>query len=61
VRFVEARTVTGGPAPEEIGRALGERRAAHTRATSAHREWAGKVRERLRMLDELAREWGEAV
>jgi argininosuccinate lyase len=61
VRFVEARTVTGGPAPEETRRALGERRTAHLRAASAHRERAEGIRERLRALDELAREWGEAV
>jgi argininosuccinate lyase len=61
VRFVEVRAVTGGPAPEETGRAIGERRAAHARAAAAHRERAGKVRERLRALDELAREWGDAV
>ncbi len=58
VRFVRTRTVTGGPAPEETERALGERRAAHDRAVSAHRERAGKVRERLRELDELARDRG---
>jgi argininosuccinate lyase len=61
VRFVEVRALTGGPAPEETERALGERRADHARAVSVHRERAEKVRERLRGLDELAREWGEAV
>jgi argininosuccinate lyase len=61
VRFVEVRTVIGGPAPEETGRAIGERRAAHARAAAAHRDRAVKVRERLHALDDLAREWGEAV
>jgi hypothetical protein len=40
-------------------RALGERRTAHVRAASVHRERVEKVRERLQGLDELAREWGE--
>ena len=60
VRFVEVRALTGGPAPEEMRRALGERRTAHARAASVHRERVEKVRERLQGLDELARQWGEA-
>jgi argininosuccinate lyase len=58
VRFVEIRTLPGGPAPQEVTRMLEERRATHSRAVSLHRERAEKIRERLREL-EAAAEWTE--
>ena len=58
-RFVEIRGLPGGPAPEEMRRALEERRAAHARSTFRHRQRAEKVRKRLRELDAVAKEWGE--
>jgi argininosuccinate lyase len=58
VRFVEIRALPGGPAPEEMRRALEERRVAHSRATSLHQRRAEKFRERLRELDAVVREWG---
>ncbi len=57
VRFVENRTLPGGPAPQEVTRMLEERRATHVRVVSLHRERAEKIRERLRELD--AAEWSE--
>jgi argininosuccinate lyase len=59
VRFVELRTLPGGPAPQVMRRALDERRAAHARATSVYRERADAVRERLHALDTIAKGWGE--
>jgi argininosuccinate lyase len=56
VRFVEIRTLPGGPAPREVTRMLDERRATHVRAVSLHRERAEKIGERLRELDAAA-EW----
>jgi argininosuccinate lyase len=58
VRFVEIRTLPGGPAPQEVTRMLEERRATHSRAVSLHRERAEKIQERLREL-EAAAEWTE--
>jgi argininosuccinate lyase len=60
VRFVEIRTLPGGPAPQEVTRMLEERRATHSRVVSLHRERSEKVRERLREL-EAAAEWTEPV
>jgi argininosuccinate lyase len=57
VRFVELRNLPGGPAPQEVTRMLGERRATHARATALRQERAQKVRERLRELDVVAKEW----
>ncbi len=59
VRFVELRTLPGGPAPQAMRRALDERRAAHARATSVYRERADAVRERLHALDTIAKGWDE--
>jgi argininosuccinate lyase len=53
-RFVEIRALPGGPAPEEMSRALGGRRTAHAGALSRWRERAQKMRDALRRLDELA-------
>jgi argininosuccinate lyase len=58
-RFVEIRALPGGPAPEEMRRALEERRIAHSRTASLRQQRAEKIRERLRELDAVAREWGE--
>ncbi len=57
VRFVEIRTLPGGPAPEEMKRALQERRTAHTRALSVHREKAERLRKRLQQLETAAKSW----
>jgi argininosuccinate lyase len=57
VRFVEIRTLPGGPAPEEVKRALQERRTAHTRALSVHREKAERLRKRLQELETTAKSW----
>ncbi len=57
--FVEIRALPGGPAPEEVKRALTERRASHARAVRAHRERAQKVRERLQELDTMTEGWGK--
>jgi argininosuccinate lyase len=59
VCFVEIRALPGGPAPEEIKRALQERRTAHARATSVHRERAEKISKRLQELDMTVKGWGE--
>jgi argininosuccinate lyase len=59
VHFVEIRALPGGPAPEEIKRALQERRTAHARATSVHRERAEKVSKHLQELDTTVEGWGE--
>jgi argininosuccinate lyase len=58
VRFVEIRTLPGGPAPQEVARMLEERRATHVRAVSLHSERAEKIRERLQELDATV-EWTE--
>ncbi|MCA1716804.1 MAG: argininosuccinate lyase, partial [Actinobacteria bacterium] len=60
-RFVEIRTLPGGPAPEEMKRALEERRIAHSRTTSLQQLRTDKIRERLHKLDAVTREWGEGV
>jgi len=59
VRFVEIRSLPGGPAPEEMRRALEERRMTHSRTASLHQRRTEKIQERLRELDAVAREWGE--
>jgi argininosuccinate lyase len=59
VRFVEIRALPGGPAPEETGRALEERRTTHARATSVHREKTEKISIRLQELDTTAKAWGK--
>src|SRR5215218_887764 len=59
VRFVEIRALPGGPAPEEMRRALENRRTAHTRRTSLYRQRTERIRARLRELDAVAKEWGE--
>jgi argininosuccinate lyase len=59
VRFVEVRTLPGGPAPKEVTRMLDERQATHARARSFHRERVEKIRERLRQLDTVAAEWAK--
>ncbi len=51
VRFVEARSLPGGPAPKEVTRMLDGRRATHANAVSLHNERVEKIRERLRALD----------
>jgi argininosuccinate lyase len=58
VHFVEIRALPGGPAPEETNRALEERRTAHARAISVHRERAEKISKRLQELDATVTEWG---
>jgi argininosuccinate lyase len=57
--FVEIRTLPGGPAPEEVGRALVERRTAHARRISRHRQLEEKIRARLRELEAVTKRWGE--
>jgi argininosuccinate lyase len=57
--FVQIRALPGGPAPEEMRRALEERRTAHTRRISGHRQREEKIRARLRELDAVAKGWGE--
>jgi argininosuccinate lyase len=57
VRFVEIRTLPGGPAPEEMKRALQDRRTAHTLALSVHREREEKLRKRLQELETTAKGW----
>ena len=59
VRFVEIRALPGGPAPEEMRRALEDRRTAHTRRTSLYRQRTERIRARLRELDAVAKAWGE--
>jgi argininosuccinate lyase len=59
MRFVKIRALPGGPAPEEVRRALKQRRTAHAGAVSFHRERAAKVSKRLQKLDDVAKEWGE--
>jgi argininosuccinate lyase len=59
VRFVEIRSLPGGPAPEETRRALEERRTTHTRVTSVHRERAEQISKRLQELDSTATSWGK--
>jgi argininosuccinate lyase len=59
VRFVETRALPGGPAPDEMKRALEERRTTHTRAASLHRRRAERIRKRLRELDVTVEQWGE--
>jgi argininosuccinate lyase len=54
VRFVEIRTLPGGPAPREVTRMLEERRATHARAVALQSERTEKIRERLRELDAAA-------
>ena len=54
VHFVETRDLPGGPAPQEIKRALAQRRAALDGARSLHQEREARVRDRLRELDETA-------
>jgi argininosuccinate lyase len=61
VRFVQVRELPGGPAPAEMRRTLEERRVAHSRTVSLHRQRAGEIRERLRELDALVREREERV
>ena len=61
VRFVEIRALPGGPAPAEMKRALEERRIVLTHTTSLRRQRAEKIRERLRELDAVVKEWGERV
>jgi argininosuccinate lyase len=58
VRFVEIRTLPGGPAPREVTRMLEERWATHARAVALQSERTEKIRERLRELDAAA-EWTE--
>jgi argininosuccinate lyase len=60
-RFVEVRALPGGPAPEEMRRALEERRIARSRTASSHERRKEKIRERLRELDAVVKEWGERV
>jgi argininosuccinate lyase len=57
--FVEIRALPGGPAPEEIKRALEERRNAHAKAISVHRERAEKISKRLQELDTTVKGWDE--
>ncbi len=57
VHFVETRDLPGGPAPQEIKRALAQRRAALDGARSLHQEREARVRDRLRELDETANDW----
>jgi argininosuccinate lyase len=59
VHFVEIRALPGGPAPEEMKRALKERRAAHAKTTSFHQERAEKISKRLQELDTTVKGWGE--
>jgi argininosuccinate lyase len=59
VRFVETRTLPGGPAPDEMRRALEERRTTRARVASLHRRRTEKIRDRLLELDARAEEWGE--
>jgi argininosuccinate lyase len=59
VRFVEIRSLPGGPAPEETRRALEERRTTHTRVISVHRERAEQISKRLQELDSTATSWGK--
>jgi argininosuccinate lyase len=59
VRFVETRALPGGPATGQMRRALEERRTAHARATSVHRQRMKKVHKRLQELDAMAKEWAE--
>jgi argininosuccinate lyase len=57
VHFVEIRALPGGPAPEEIKRALEERRTARAKAISVHRERAGKISKRLQELVTTVKGW----
>jgi argininosuccinate lyase len=59
IGFVEIWTLPGGPAPEEVRRALQDRLGAHARAVRAHRERAQKVRKRLQELDTTTEGWGK--
>ena len=59
VRFVEIRTLPGGPASGEMRRMLEERRIAHSRGASLHQRRTEKIQERLRELDAVVKEWGE--
>jgi argininosuccinate lyase len=59
VRFVEVRALPGGPAPEEMRRALEERRNAGSRRASLQWRRTERIRERLRELEATTREWGE--
>jgi argininosuccinate lyase len=59
VRFVETRTLPGGPAPDEMRRALEERRTTRARVASLHRRRTERIRDRLLELDARAEEWGE--
>jgi argininosuccinate lyase len=58
VRFVEVRTLPGGPAPEEIRRVLEERRIDLSRTASSHERRREKIRDRLRELEAVVRERG---
>jgi argininosuccinate lyase len=60
-RFVEVRALPGGPAPEEMRRALEERRIARSLTASSHERRTEKIRDRLRELDAVVKEWGERV
>jgi argininosuccinate lyase len=59
MRFVKIRALPGGPAPEEVKRALKQRCTAHAGAVSLHRERVAEVSKRLQELDDVAKEWGE--
>jgi argininosuccinate lyase len=57
--FVEIRALPGGPAHEEMRRAIEERRSVLTRATSLRQQRTVKIRQRYGELDAVAKEWGE--
>ncbi len=59
VHFVDTRALPGGPAPDETKRALEERRTAHAKAISVHRERAEKISKRLQELDATVKGWDE--
>jgi argininosuccinate lyase len=59
VRFVRIRTLPGGPAPQEIERALEERRTTYAHTVSLHRQRTQEISKCLQDLDALTKKWGE--